>query len=153
MSAFEEFLEMVGEGERGFVSELNDFLTENGCAVKIKSAKSGYVVSYLRGDDKKTLMNFVMRKSGVQARIYAVHAGEYGDLLDTLPDKMKARIRKANDCRKFADPNADSRCPGGYRFTMDGEVLEKCRNVTFFFPIEDANRPFIKKLLEKELGV
>lgn len=153
MSAFEEFLETVAEGERGFVCEINDLLAKNGCAVKIKPAKSGFVVSYLRAADKKTLMNFVMRKSGVQARIYAVHAGEYGDLLDTLPDKMKARIKKANDCRKLKGTGDDPKCPGGYRFTMDGEVLEKCRNAAFLFPIGDENRPFIKKLLEKELSV
>ena len=152
MSAFEDFLETVGEDERGFVCEINDLLTENGCAVKIKPAKSGFVVSYLR-DDKRTLMNFVMRKSGVQARIYAVHAGEYGDLLDTLPDKMKARIRKANDCRKLNGTGDDPKCPGGYRFTMDGEVFQKCRNNAFLIPVNEESYPFIIKILKKELGV
>lgn len=152
MSAFEEFLETVGESERGFVCDINALLEENGCAVKIKPAKSGYVVSYLRDDTKKTLMNFVMRKSGVQARIYAAGAGEYGDLLNALPDKMKARIRKANDCRKLTGTGDDPKCPGGYEFTMDGEVFQKCRNNAFLIPVSEENYPFILKILEKELG-
>lgn len=153
MSTFDEFLETVEERNRQFVSEINAFLEKNGCVLKIKSAKSGFVVSYLRGDTKKTLMNFVMRKSGTHARVYAANSGEYGDFLDTLPDGIKARIKKANDCRKFSDPNTDSRCAGGYMFTMDGEVYKKCRNSAFFMPLSDENNPFIKAFLEKELGV
>ncbi len=153
MSTFNEFLETVEERNRQFVSEINTFLEENGCACKIKSAKSGFVVSYVRGDTKKTLMNFVMRKSGTHARIYAARSGEYGDFLDTLLPEIKARIKKANDCRKFVDPNTDSRCEGGYMFTMDGEVYKKCRNSAFFIPLSDENNLFIKKFLEKELKV
>lgn len=152
MSSFGEFLETVEESSRGFVSELNGFLAEHGCECKLKTAKSGYVVSYVRGDSKKTLMNFVMRKSGTQARIYAAHAGEYGDFLDSLPEKAKSKIIKAPDCRKFSDPNTDARCPGGYAFVMDGEVYRKCRNNAFLFPLSEENNSFIREFLEKELG-
>ena len=153
MSNFEEFLETVGENNRGFVSELDAFLLKNGCECKIKTAKSGFVVSYLRGDTKKTLLNFVMRKSGVQARIYAAHAGEYGDFLDTLPEKVKNKTKKSSDCRKLTGTGDDPKCSGGYEFTMDGEVYQKCRNNAFLIPLSDENNPFIRKFLEKELGV
>jgi len=153
MSTFGEFLETVEESNRGFVSELNDFLAEHGCGCGIKTAKSGFVVSYVRGDNKKTLMNFVMRKSGTQARIYAAHSGSYGDFLDTLPEKVKSKTKKSNDCRKLTGTGDDPRCTGGYEFTMDGEVYRKCRNNAFLIPLSEENNPFIRKLLEKELAL
>lgn len=151
MSGFDEFLETVAESECGFVSELNSFLTDNGCEIKIKSAKSGFVVSYLCGGDKKTLLNFVTRKSGIQARIYAVHAGEYGDFLDTLPEKVKSKTKKAPDCRKLTGTGDDPKCSGGYEFTMDGKVYQKCRNNAFLIPLSKENNSFIKEFLEREL--
>lgn len=153
MSTFEEFLATVNESERGFVSGLDGFLTENGCECMIKSAKSGFVVSYVRTDTKKTLMNFVMRKSGLQARIYAVHAGKYGDFLDTLPEKVKSKTKKSTDCRKLNGTGDDPKCSGGYEFTMDGEVYRKCRSNAFLIPLSKENDPFIREFLEKELGV
>lgn len=151
MSDFGEFLKTVEEGNRGFVSELNDFLLENGCECKIKTAKSGYVVSYLRGDNNKTLLNFVMRKSGTQARIYAAHSGEYGDFLDTLPEKVKSKTKKSVDCRKLTGAGDDPHCTGGYEFTMDGEVYKKCRNNAFLIPLSEENNTFIREFLEREL--
>lgn len=151
MSTFEDFLETVGEDNRKFAEELNEFLLANGCGRYIKDAKSGPVVTYLH--DKKTLLNFVQRKSGTQARIYAAHAGEYGDFLDTLPEKLKNKTKKASDCRKLTGTGDDPKCPGGYEFTMDGGVYQKCRNNAFMIPLSEENNPFIRKFLEKELEV
>ena len=53
-----------------FVEELNDFLIESNCKCDIKSAKSGYLVSYILKDNKRTLASFVIRKSGVKIRIF-----------------------------------------------------------------------------------
>lgn len=152
MIAFEEFLETVEEQNRHFVSELNVFLEENGCKCGIKTAKSGFVVSYTRGDNKKTLLNFVMRKSGTQARIYAAHSGEYGDFLNTLPKKVKSKAVQAPDCRKLLGTGDDHNCSGGYEFTIDGETYRKCRNNAFLIPLSEENNPFIRGFLEKELN-
>lgn len=151
MSDFKDFLETVEESNRGFVSQFHDFLLENGCECKIKTAKSGFVVSYLRGDSKKTLLNFVMRKSGTQARIYAAHSGEYGDFLDTLPEKVKNKAKTSTDCRKLNGTGEDPHCTGGYEFTMDGEVYRKCRNNAFLMPLSEENNPYIREFLEREL--
>lgn len=153
MSTFEEFLETVEESNKGFVSDINGFLEKNGCERAIKTAKSGFFVTYIRKDTKKTLLNFVMRKSGTQARIYAVHSGEYGDFLDTLPEKVKAKTKKAPDCRKLTGKGDDPKCSGGYEFTLDGEKYQKCRNNAFLIPLSEENNPFIRTFLDKELGV
>lgn len=144
---FEEFLQSVEESERGFVG-----LSENGCKCDIKESKSGFVMSYVRS--KKTLMNYVQRKTGTKARIYAANVGSYQELLNTLPQKLKAGIVKAQPCKRLLDPTACN--PGsymGYIFEMDGELYKKCRNTAFFFGLSEENNPFIRKFLEKELGL
>ena len=149
---FEEFLQSVEESERGFVGELHEFLSENGCKCDIKESKSGFVVSYLR--DKKTLMNYVQRKTGTKARIYAANVGSYQELLNTLPQKLKAGIVKAQPCKRLLDPTAcNPKCSMGYTFEMDGELYKKCRNTAFMFALSEENNPFIRKFLEKELGL
>lgn len=43
---FQDFLASVDGANQKFVSELHDGLTGLGCKIDVKSAKSGYVVSY-----------------------------------------------------------------------------------------------------------
>lgn len=149
---FETFLQSVGESERGFVGELHGFLTENGCKCDIKEAKSGFVVSYVHG--KKTMMNYVQRKSGTKVRIYAANVGSYCELLDSFPPKMKADIVKAAPCKRLLDPSAcNPKCSMGYVFELDGTLYKKCRNTAFMFGLSEENNGYIRKFLEKELGV
>ncbi len=42
---FNMFMETVDKHFRSFVSQINEYLTGNGCKCDIKSQKSGYVVS------------------------------------------------------------------------------------------------------------
>ena len=147
---FEDFLQSVEESNRAFVAELHRFLTENGCKCDIKEAKSGFVVSYLKA--KKTLMNYVQRKTGTKARIYAANVGSYQEMLDTLPPKMKSEIIKAAPCKRLLDPTAcNPKCSMGYTFTMDGEEYKKCRSTAFMFALSEENNEFIERFLENEL--
>ncbi len=47
---FELFMETVDGRFRGFVNQINGYLTENGCKCDVKLQKSGYVVSYVSWD-------------------------------------------------------------------------------------------------------
>ncbi len=58
---FNMFMETVDERFRGFVNQINEYLTENGYKCDIKSQKSGYVVSYVLNSSKRTLATFVSR--------------------------------------------------------------------------------------------
>ena len=71
--SFKEFLSVLEPEHRAFVEELNSKLIKQGCNLVIKEAKSGYAASYQLG--KKTVMNWVFRKSGILARIYGDNAG------------------------------------------------------------------------------
>ena len=85
---FKEFLSAVAPEHQAFVEELNNKLIEQGCDLVIKEVKSGYAASYQL--EKKTIMNWVFRKSGVLARIYGDNAGKYEEsLLCLLKCKRK----------------------------------------------------------------
>ena len=51
----------------------------------MKTAKSGFVVSYIRKDTKRTLATFVQRKSGIKLRVFADHIAEFQELLNAFP--------------------------------------------------------------------
>ncbi len=146
------FMETVDERFRGFVSQINQYLTANGCKCDIKLQKSGYVVSYVRNENKRTLATFVSRKTGMKLRIYAEHIQEYQSFLDTLPEKIKQEIKKASVCKRLIDPNdCNPKCIMGYTFILDGEQYQKCRYMAFQPALSEENNPYIKQFLENEL--
>ncbi len=149
---FNTFMETVDERFRSFVSQINGYLTENGCKCDIKSQKSGYVVSYVLAGSKRTFATFITRKTGMKLRIYPEHLGEYQSFLDTLPEKAKKEIKKASACKRLINPDdCNPKCVMGYTFVLDGEQYQKCRFMAFQPTLSEENNPYIKQFLEKEL--
>lgn len=147
---YEEFLEITGTS-RNFVENINDFLLDNNCKREIKTAKSGFTVSYLFPNAKKTLATFVCRKTGIKIRIFPQRLNEYMDFLDTLPAGMKKEIAKASVCKRLINPeDCNPKCVMGYDFIMDKEHYQKCRYMAFMPTITEESTPYIIKLLEKE---
>lgn len=149
---FDLFMGTVDECFRDLVSQIHDYLTEQGCDCEIKTAKSGHVVSYIRGKPQRTLATFVSRKTGMKLRIFPEHIHEYQSFLDDLPETMKKDIKKASVCKRLVDPDAcNPRCVMGYTFEMDGERYQKCRYMAFMPTLSMENDPYIKLFLKKEL--
>ena len=116
---FKEFLSAVAPEHQAFVEELNNKLIEQGCDLVIKEVKSGYAASYQL--EKKTIMNWVFRKSGVLARIYGDNAGKYEDTLASLPADMQKKMTASRDCKRLIDPNACSdTCVKGFVYSWAG---------------------------------
>jgi len=148
---FNDFLAEVEPQYRGFAQSMHDYLLKNGNKLKMTSAKNGYVVSYQYGKKKRVLMNFVFRKSGLVARIYGDHVGQYLELLESLPESMKKAVNKAPVCKRFEDPpKCNSKCVG-YVFSFDGAQQQKCRYNCFLFEVNNESIPFIQTMIEKEL--
>lgn len=146
------FLESVDEANRPFVKQLHTYLCEHNCTYEIKTAKSGYVVSYLLKDRKRTLATFLFRKSGIRIRIFAEHIQDYQQLLDELPKPMKKDIQKASVCKRLLDPSdCNPKCSMGYTFTMGEETYQKCRYMAFMPKLSTENNPVIQQILEAEL--
>ena len=149
---FSLFLETVDERFRGFVRQIDEYLTENGCKCDVKLQKSGYVVSYVSNSSKRTLATFVPRKTGIKLRIYPERLQEYQGFLDTLPEKVKKEIKKASVCKRLLNPeDCNPKCSMGYTFVLDGEQYQKCRYMAFQPALSEENNPYIKQFLEKEL--
>ena len=149
---FKLFLEYIDEENRDFVKDLNDYLINNNCKCDIKSAKSGYLVSYILKDNKRTLASFVIRKSGVKLRIYPENINKYQGLLNTLPNKMKKDIKKSSVCKRLVNPNdCNPKCVKGYSFILDDQIYQKCRYLAFMPTFNIENNFYIKQFLEQEL--
>lgn len=149
---FSLFLGTVDDRFRDFVNQIHDYLTEQGCRCEIKTAKSGYVVSYTLEKTERTLATFVSRKTGMKLRIYPEHIREYQSFLNDLPEKMKKDIRKASVCKRLIDPDdCNPKCVMGYTFEMDGERYRKCRYMAFMPTLSAENDPHIMQFLKNEL--
>ena len=150
--AFSDFIMEVDPRLHGFVQQTDEQMTQYGCKLKIATSKSGYVVSYTHAKSKKVILNFVFRKSGLVVRIYGDSVGQYLDLLEALPDKMRKVIEKAPSCKRFEDPpRCNSKC-GGYVFILGGTQYQKCRYNCFMFGVDHESIPFIDRFIENEVG-
>jgi len=149
---FEDFLMEVDPQYHGFIREIHEYLSENGCTLKVTDAKSGCMVSYQYGKKKRVVLNFVFRKSGLQARVYCGHVGQYLETIEALPDEMKKSIEKAPKCKRFEDPPKCSPKCIGYVFPLAGTHHQKCRYYSFFFEVNDGTIPHIRTLVKKELS-
>lgn len=149
---FVMFLNDIPASLQGFVLELDAFLISKGCKREIKVAKSGFVSSYIDLSTKKTLLNYVFRKTGVKMRIYAAKVANYDSILDDFPTKMKKEIIKAGDCKKLTGATCSPTCPAGYTFVMDGTENKKCRSTAFFHDLNEESSKYIWNLIESEVS-
>ena len=148
---YEKFLETTG-ASRNLVEDINGLLLDGNCCREIQTAKSGFTVSYLLQDTKRTLATFVCRKTGIKIRIFPQRLNEYMEFLDTLPAKMKKEIIKASACKRLVNPNdCNPKCVMGYDFIMDRERYQKCRYMAFMPSITEESTPYIKRMLQNEL--
>lgn len=148
--SYEDFIATVNDKDKDFVNELHIDFTSHGCKIEIKEAKSGFVVSYTF--NKKTVANYVFRKSGLIIRIYANHIVGYMEFLDTFPVDMIASMQTAPVCKRLINPDdCNSRCAMGYDFILKGERQQKCRIGAFMFLLNDEHNPYIKSFVSSEL--
>lgn len=151
--SFEDFTAMVNPKMVPFVMELDALMRGSGCKVGIEPAKNGYVVRYKKPESKRVLANFVFRKKGVVIRLYADNILKYMELLETLPAEMKSKLAKAPLCRRLINPElCNPHCPKGYEFILEGENHQKCRYNCFMFFLSEADNPYIRTLVEKEIA-
>lgn len=150
--SFDDFLKEVHPAYAQDIVDMHQALTGLGCKTEIKQAKSGYVLSYIVPGSKKTLANYIFRKSGMLARIYADNLGSYADILEGIPEDSLKAVKKAPACKRLLDPTkCNSRCSMGYTFSINGEQYQKCRYGAFTLPIEEGSWPFISEFMRKEL--
>ena len=91
--------------------------------------------------------------SGIKVRLYAAGIAAYEDCLAVLPDCMKAELKKATDCKKLNGLTCTPTCPGGYTYTLNGELLKKCRSMAFLMTPNQKTAEYIQILILHEANV
>lgn len=149
---FNDFLGTVAPEFQEFVEELHNKLIDLGCGLVIKEAKSGYAASYQW--QKKTVMNWVFRKSGILARIYGDNAGKYENIISALPVEMQKKMASSRDCKRLLDSTACSdTCVKGFVYELNGITQKKCRNDGMFFLLGGETAEHIAALVCAEVAV
>ena len=147
---FTEYQDLLPIEIRETVQNIHAELSAMDFTEEIKEAKSGPVLSYMK--DRKVLLNYVYRKSGIKVRLYAAGIAAYGYCLAALPDSMKTELKKATDCKKLNGLPCTPTCPGGYTYTLDGELLKKCRSTAFLMTLNQKTAEYIQTLILREAG-
>lgn len=151
---FEEFLSILDEKEVPLAIAIDNLYLSAGSKRNIKESASGFTVSYLSGTNKKTLANFVCRKTGLKIRITPEKPFDCEELLKDLPENMKADMIRGNTCKRLLGKNVcNPRCAMGYTFTFDGESYSKCRAMAFMFSVTDENIGHITAFIRKSLNL
>ena len=151
---FQDFIMSVPSKEQTTVLEIDKLLKANNCTCEIKEAKQGYLVSYIKMIQGKrtTILNFVFRKTGIKARIYANNILQYQSWLNELPNIMKKEIIKSGDCKRLYNPDScNSKCTMGYKFVMDDNEYRKCKNMAFMPTLCKENDDYILEFVRQEL--
>lgn len=151
---FANFLLDVHPAQRQWVEDLHAFLLAQDCKAKLQMAKSGYVVSYVDGRGKRTLMNYIFRKSGLMVRLYGDHLNQYLDALAALPESMQKIMAKAPVCRRLVNPtDCNPRCQTGYDYTLGDAHYQKCRYSGLLFPVNEETEAALRTLVEREAAL
>jgi len=147
---FEDFLMSVSDEHKGFVQEVNDFLLNEGCKVKIASTKT-YLFSVKYTQGRRGVFNFMLRKRGMKASVYASNFSQYPDVLNRLPESMVAQVAKSSDCKNFTSPTACWDGCLGYDIPIGEEHYQKCKFGCFQFNVDAESIPFLLEMLKSEL--
>lgn len=151
---FEEFLSNLNDREVPLAITIDEMYLSGGSKRNIKESASGFIVSYLSGATKKTIANFVCRKTGLKIRITPEKPFDCGELLNDLPENMRTDMIRGNTCKRLLGENVcNPRCAMGYAFTLDGENYSKCRAMAFMFSVTDANIGHIMAFIRKSLNL
>jgi len=147
---FEDFLMSVKSEYKDFVLTVHEIILREGCKVKIDSSKTTlFSVKYTQG--RKGIFNFMLRKRGFKASVYAANFAQYPAVLNSLPENMVAQIAKTSACKNMtSQPSCWDGCIG-YDISIGEEQYQKCKFNCFKFDVDAESTPFLIELLESEL--
>jgi len=148
---FQDFLMSVNEVHKAFVHTVHELLLQQGCKVKVGSTKTNlFSVKYTQG--RRGVFNFMLRRRGFKASVYAANFMQYTDVLDRLPESMVAQLAKTSACKNMSDtPTCWDGCIG-YDIPIRDVRYEKCKFGCFQFHVDEESMPFLLEMLERELA-
>ena len=148
---FEDFLMSVDDRYRDFVITVHEKLLQEGCKLKVGSSKTNlFSVKYTQG--RRGIFNFMLRKKGLKASVYAGNFAKYPDVLNRLPAGMVDQIANAAPCKNLTGPKPCSwaKC-SGYDIPIGDERYPRCAYSCFQFDVNTESMSALLALLESEL--
>lgn len=125
--SFNEFLLTVAPEYRVLMEKPGGKLLKQGCEPVIKEVKSGCTTTYQL--EKKTVMSWVFRRTGIWARIYGGNAGKYEEVIAALPTHMQKKVTASCDYKRLIGPDACSdTCVKDLVCSLNEETQKKCRS-------------------------
>jgi len=151
---FTDFLTTVPQQFQPFVEDVYAQLTTLSYKGKMTVTKSiGFQLAFHQPNVKTTagiVLIFFNRGEDFYVRIYGKHHKNYLDVLADLPMSMVEQIRMADNCKKYANPDACWKGCKGYDFEIEGEVFEKFLVNCFEFKLRVCDLAYLRKMIVAE---
>jgi len=149
---FRAFLKQVDDSCTDFVDEVHQSLLEKGCKFKISSTKTyPFQVAYIMPNSRKGILNFWLRKKGLEVRITVVDVNKHVNILNQLPETMVNQINEKKDCHeKCGNGKCYDNCTGAFDFHIKATRYQKCLYDCFRFNVDAESTSFFVALLENE---
>ena len=152
----DDFLAIVNEDYKGFVSAVHDRMLREKYKPKIQIMKStGLQLSYAEPKVKGVtgiILIFFMREGKLIIRIYAKNHKVYPHALNDLPEKIVTQIENSPDCVKFSNPDKCWKGCKGYDFQIRGKRYQKCYVACFQLIVDAESNPCFLVLIGHEVN-
>jgi len=151
---FKDFLTTVDDDCKGLVTAVHDMLLLDNYKPKIQVTKStGLQLSYHQPNIKTAagiILIFFLRNEKLTIRIYGKNHEAYPNVLNGLPEIIANQIDKADDCKKFIDPQKCWVGCMGYDFQIGKNHYQKCAVNCFQFDVDSESMPYLLEIIKSE---
>jgi len=150
----DDFLELVNDEGKGFVNAVHNMLVQSNYKPKIQIMKTtGLQLSYAEPKVKSVIgiiIIFFVCEGKLIIRIYGKNCNKYPQVLNSLPEKIVNQIDKADDCKKFIDPQKCWTGCEGYDFYIGEQRYQKCYTNCFQLDVDFESMPYLMELIKRE---
>jgi len=152
----EDFLVLVDSDCKDYVLTVHEIMLREGYKLKIQLTKLyGLHISYSQPKIKTVkgiIVYFLIQSEKLMIRINADNHAKYSSVLNRLPENILSQMDKADDCKKFIDPQKCWQGCGGYSIRIKERHYKKCLINCFLLRVDSDSFPFLVELIESELN-
>ena len=150
----EDFLALVDGDHKEYVLKVHEMMLQEGYKLKVQLTKSyGLHVSYSQPKIKNVkgiIVYFLIQNGKLMIRINADNHSQYPNVLNCLPENILSQMDKADDCKKFIDPQKCWQGCGGYDFHIGARHYQKCLINCFLLDVDSKSFPYLLELIKSE---
>jgi len=150
----DDFLALVDNYYKDYVVQVHELMMQEGYKLKIQTTKQyGLHVAYRQPKVKSVtgiIAHLLIQNDKLMVRINASNHAKYPDVLNSLPENILSQMDKADDCKKFIDPQKCWTGCGGYDIRIGNRHYQKCLINCFLLAVDNDCFPFLLKIIESE---